>query len=187
MIVSVVCWSALASAIPVGVDEITVTPGVPTTRIGSSYVYTGFYVLDVYNSDGTILYDNINSFCIDPASAPSGISYTYELIAVPDLAKYHEVAWLYSQVGTYGSLEVQRAIWYIMGMNPDPYNHDLVNAALDHSLFSTTGYRLLVSPRTGESYNKECQDYFIYVPEPGTLLLLGAGLLGFGIFRKRFA
>ena len=180
-----------ANATPVGVAEVGVNPGTPYTTLpvnGNSYtVYTGYYLLDVYSASGNLIYDNLNSFCVDPAWAPSGISYNYEMLSLPNEARYNEAAWLFTQVGNnnYTPVDIQRAIWAVMGMDPSPYDTSLYDEALRHFNFNTSGFVFFKSPGSSTSYGYGQQDYISRVPEPATMLLLGLGLVGLAGIRRK--
>jgi hypothetical protein len=117
--------------------------------------------------------------------------------------------WLYSQYlsGTFSDVQaLQLAIWYL----EDEYNDvatdldgwkswyisktnnsaladkagDYITQALLKSDYTNSG---ILALDTYDGGSNQGQSYIFNVPEPSTLLLLGAGLLGLGIFgRKRF-
>jgi hypothetical protein len=178
-----------ANPVTVGVAEVAVNPG-DYTNLSNPQItaLTGYYVLDVYSDPGqTLLYDNLNSFCVDPAYSPTGISYTYNMDALPSNdTRYNQAAWLFTQVGTYTPTDIQRAIWQVMGLGPTVYNSNLVDLARNYTGFDTSGFVLFSSPRTGTTYGEEYQDYISRVPEPTTMLLFGLGLLGIAGIRRKF-
>lgn len=60
-----------------------------------------------------------------------------------------------------------------------------VDDARGHSDFDASSYRLLVSPDTQDYYGVNKQDFMVKTPEPGTLVLLGAGLMAFILIARR--
>lgn len=81
-------------------------------------------------------------------------------------------------------LLLQQAIWQLQYGNGDE-NNKFVNYAINQSLidqWNGTG-DVGVMNLVGASGNK--QDQLALVPEPMTLILLGTGLIGVGIFRRK--
>ena len=90
---------------------------------------------------------------------------------------------------------LQQAIWYLENeiTTVSGLASTLVTAANDITDFSGIGEVLVVNLAWGQNWGNfsigdQAQDILVAlapVPEPSTFLLLGAGLVGFGIVRKR--
>jgi hypothetical protein len=89
--------------------------------------------------------------------------------------------------------QLQDAIWYFMGVAPNPNNQfsalGLANGgfALNNSRYPVAVLNLWDAGHRGDP-NFRIQDVLVgTAPEPASMLLLGSGLIGLGVFvRKRF-
>jgi hypothetical protein len=108
---------------------------------------------------------------------------------------YREQAWLYSQFlsGAGPSGDINFAIWALESANAmsspgwDTGAQQWLNLArtTDLANFSTVNFNI-ITPTDLTSNGP--QEYVVATPEPGGLILLGSGLLGFGgLMRKRMA
>jgi hypothetical protein len=117
----------------------------------------------------------------------SDFSHTY----LGNAAIYQQAAWLISQFSSQDATNqaaIQWTLWNLYSPNPngvpDPYPalqaFWLGQAQQNAPNADLSGYVILTD------INGVKQEYITYVPEPGTLLLFGAGLAALGI-RRRFS
>jgi hypothetical protein len=179
------------------------------TAMGTTVSNTqaGLFVFNVTNVSGDPeinLYSKLVAFCLeanvllqDPAS--------YELLSAGDYfndaARMARIEQLFSQfLGSIGTATTdaafQLALWEII------YDSDLNLEAGDFVASSFGGARAVAQGwldslgtggsaslwalrAPGDGVSNVSQDLITWVPEPGTLALLGLGLIGFGAMRRR--
>ena len=205
LIVSVVFAASMASAYLVQLNYVKVDPAKVVTIGGTYYsggVYAGNYVVDIAGMG------RLYGYCVDPSNAP-GSTKTYDLRPIPESTEgsgsgYEAAAWVLAQryTGNHATA-AQIAVWELVwdwesenlangnftysGSSYTAEVQNIINAALavNYSTFDHSGYRLAVSPPTDTFFRVNYQDYIVPIPIPAAAWLLGSGLIGLVIIRRR--
>ena len=184
-----------------------VSPGEVISINAPTIPYSGGAYAGMYNfaiSGGSGLYTGTyKGYCVEPAFEEP--SFTGSIVAVTDGSRYEAAAYLLGKyygttsIDATKAAQVQLAVWELVWDFSGPYNlasgnfwtgsyTTEVNALITEAVsalpeFTPSGYFVALS---AGNFGQPPQDFmFQKVPEPGTMLLLGLGLVALGITRRR--
>lgn len=168
--------------VPVDLKLKYIRPGWDVTEV-DQYMPAGEHILQI--AEPSKYAGEYAGFCVDPTSAYYGYK-PYQLVNLPETEEFTKVAYIFQKYGSaftgvyddQVAYDAQVVIWNILfdGEHAVPAESATQTAMMSDMNAHIEGF--VPFPGIALAQSGEYQNFIIRVPEPGSILLLGLGLMG---------